>query len=135
MRVLALVLAALLVAPAGTARPQPPPQRLISAWVQLIDGGVAEVRTVVDRGGCPNIEIDGAVRRMAIRARPGIAFPQTVCSLRLPKGARSAQLAGQALALPGPVNRIVVFGDTGCRLKGADVQDCNNPAAWPFAGP
>jgi hypothetical protein len=29
-------------------------------------------------------------------------------------------------------HRIMVFGDTGCRIKGAAVQDCNDPKAWPF---
>lgn len=28
--------------------------------------------------------------------------------------------------------RILVLGDTGCRLKGAAIQACNDPAAWPF---
>ena len=28
--------------------------------------------------------------------------------------------------------RIVVLGDTGCRLKGAALQACNDPAQWPF---
>lgn len=37
----------------------------------------------------------------------------------------------------GPVadpQRILVLGDTGCRIKGTFVQACNDPAAWPFAG-
>jgi predicted phosphodiesterase len=29
--------------------------------------------------------------------------------------------------------RILVIGDTGCRLKGSLVQACNDPAQWPFA--
>ncbi|MBV9991672.1 MAG: metallophosphoesterase [Alphaproteobacteria bacterium] len=28
--------------------------------------------------------------------------------------------------------RILVIGDTGCRLKGSLVQPCNDPSAWPF---
>jgi hypothetical protein len=47
---------------------------------------------------------------------------------------RSVSVAGQAL--PAPVaepRRIVVIGDTGCRLKGKDFQDCNDPQAFPFA--
>jgi hypothetical protein len=28
--------------------------------------------------------------------------------------------------------RILVVGDTGCRLEGATTQDCNTPAQWPF---
>jgi hypothetical protein len=31
------------------------------------------------------------------------------------------------------VKRIVVIGDTGCRLKGKEAQDCKDPAAFPFA--
>lgn len=37
--------------------------------------------------------------------------------------------------LPLPVSdpqRIVVFGDTGCRIKGTALQDCSDPEAWPF---
>jgi hypothetical protein len=30
------------------------------------------------------------------------------------------------------VDRIVVFGDTGCRIKGFTIQACNDPAQWPF---
>ena len=37
------------------------------------------------------------------------------------------------LALPAPdPHRIVVFGDTGCRIKGKELQDCSNPKEWPF---
>jgi hypothetical protein len=31
------------------------------------------------------------------------------------------------------IKRIVVIGDTGCRLNDALVQDCNDPVKWPFA--
>lgn len=36
-----------------------------------------------------------------------------------------------ALATPDP-QRIVVLGDTGCRIKGKALQDCSNPVTWPF---
>jgi hypothetical protein len=40
---------------------------------------------------------------------------------------------GQALALPRPnPSRVIVLGDTGCRVKDQRVQDCNDPAKWPF---
>jgi hypothetical protein len=45
-------------------------------------------------------------------------------------------LAGQSLPLPpARINRIVLIGDTGCRLKDADKawQGCNDPDKWPFA--
>jgi hypothetical protein len=30
------------------------------------------------------------------------------------------------------VRRIVVLGDTGCRIEGPEVQDCQDPKSWPF---
>jgi len=53
---------------------------------------------------------------------------------------RPAQSAAPAdlriVPLPLPVpdpRRVVVFGDTGCRILGAAVQDCSDPEQWPFA--
>jgi hypothetical protein len=55
------------------------------------------------------------------------------CELALPANARSASFNGKPLALPRPdPSRIVVFGDTGCRIRRAQLQDCNDPAKWPF---
>lgn len=42
-------------------------------------------------------------------------------------------LAPLALATPDPQS-ILVLGDTGCRIKGKELQDCSNPEAWPFPG-
>jgi hypothetical protein len=33
---------------------------------------------------------------------------------------------------PARLQRIIVIGDTGCRLKGIEAQDCNDPGRWPF---
>jgi hypothetical protein len=42
-------------------------------------------------------------------------------------------VAGAALpVVPATLRRIVVIGDTGCRLEGRAVQDCNDPVVWPF---
>jgi hypothetical protein len=56
-----------------------------------------------------------------------------VCEFEIPTAAKSATVNGQALKLPrSDPTRIVVLGDTGCRIKGKEVQDCNDPAQWPF---
>jgi hypothetical protein len=40
---------------------------------------------------------------------------------------------GHELPLPDLVpRRIMVVGDTGCRIKGWAIQACNDPAKWPF---
>jgi hypothetical protein len=104
------------------------------AWVQLVDGGVAEVRATADGGQCPQVSVDGRPTTMSLRAGPDEAFPNALCQLKLPRGVKRAEVAGHMLATPhARIDRIVVMGDTGCRLKGLLVQNCNDPKAWPFA--
>jgi len=56
-----------------------------------------------------------------------------VCEYAIPAGAKSASVNARALVLPKPnPTRVIVIGDTGCRIKGRTVQDCNHPATWPF---
>ena len=64
-----------------------------------------------------------------------ISFPVLTCDATLPVGARSATLAGRTLPLPEPeIKKIVVIGDTGCRMKTADnyFQSCNDSEKWAF---
>jgi hypothetical protein len=68
------------------------------------------------------------------RSAPDNNFPIEVCEARA--AAATSRLTAGAAALPvltAQVNRIVVFGDTGCRLEGRAIQDCSDPMAWPFA--
>jgi hypothetical protein len=103
-----------------------------SAWVQLIQGG-AQVRAVVQGLRCPVAKIDGVSTLLKLRAVADAAFP-SVCQADLPKAARRVQLGGLTLSAPIPApHRIIIFGDSGCRVQGANTQACNDPHAWPFA--
>ncbi len=128
MKLLASLLAVL--AMAGVARAVETP----SAWVEVTGRG-PEVRVVTPASVCPRLVINGRRHAMRLRAAPSGAFPDRICVAALPRGSRIANLQGQILPVPrGPPNRIVILGDTGCRLKGPLVQDCNDPVAgWPFA--
>jgi hypothetical protein len=127
--VLAVLIQALGAAPAAAS----PPATVQSAWVELTSAG-AQIRAVFDDRSCPPATVDGRSMAMAERAGPQPGFEQRVCQLDLPHGARRASIAGVALPVPaGPPQRILIFGDTGCRVKGDALQDCNNPRAWPFA--
>lgn len=98
-------------------------------WVQLGQGGAAELRAVVQSGStCPQM-IAGDGRRIALtpRASADEKFP-LLCSAPLPQG---VSLPGLPRLNPNP-QRIVILGDTGCRLLGATLQNCNNPQDWPF---
>jgi hypothetical protein len=143
----ALALASLL---AGCATVVQPPD--FSSFVVMGDNGTAVARVLVAAPACPDIVIDGRPRAMAVRAaaatialrstpsapadsRPA-SFPLLTCEAPLPVGGQGASVLGRALPLPkAEPQRIVVIGDTGCRLQksSASYQACNDGAAYPFA--
>jgi hypothetical protein len=105
-----------------------------SAWVQLQPGGEADLRAVMNAPDCLPVEVDGKQMPMAVRVAKGGNFP-LLCSATLPVGAKVVILDGTPINVPvADPQRILVLGDTGCRIKGDAVQACNDPVAWPFAG-
>ena len=107
---------------------------VLSQWVQLSAGGGSEARIVTSAAICPALTVDGASLPTTERAAPSSYFPVRLCSAQIPFSAKSASLNGVALPLFHQYpKRIMVFGDTGCRIKGTTIQDCNDPKAWPFA--
>ncbi len=61
-------------------------------------------------------------------------YPVQVCIAHTSAGARAITVDGLPVpTLPPDIKRVVVIGDTGCRIKGDFVQDCNDPVKWPFA--
>ncbi len=108
-------------------------QALSPAWVEVGEGGRALARIVVSSPqDCPEIQIDGTSRPMSMR-QPMPAGLRPVCEFAIPSGAKSAFMLGRPLALPKPnPARVIVIGDSGCRIKGALAQDCKHPATWPF---
>jgi hypothetical protein len=127
---------------------EPPPA---AAFVVLGEEGAPIARAVTTAATCPAITIDGRTAPMAVRAPHGaiplrgkdhsatfhqdaVSNPVLACETPLPPGVKQVKVAGHPLPLPSAeVKRIVVIGDTGCRLKGKEFQDCNDPQAYPFA--
>ncbi len=137
------MMAALLAAAPALAAPD-------QAWVEMAPGGGSVARVVTMADVCPVIRIDGRARPMALRSGPGTdpvrpnkphvmqaaVFTSRVCEAALPRAAHRATIGAHALALPPAViRRIVLIGDTGCRMKASEkaFQGCNDPAQWPFA--
>ena len=108
-------------------------RQLTPVWVAVGEGEAVVARVVVSaQSDCPSITIDGAARPMSARL-PVPAGLMPTCELTIPAGAKLAQVNGHALALPKPdPSRVIVFGDTGCRIKGEEIQNCNDPNEWPF---
>ena len=133
---LALVAFSLFAAACSTMPSASGSRAVVSVWVEMVPGGGSEVRAITGETTCPSLTVDGGAHAMRVRApADGKDFPVTVCEVSMPPGARTAALAGQALPLPNPSpRRILVIGDTGCRMKAPSYfQACNDPAAWPFA--
>ena len=142
-------LAAALVTLSGCASLPPAPE--LSSFVVLGDDGAAVARVMTAGAACPSIRLDQREVAMSVRApaqtiaqrrtvsreqdsKPS-AFPLLSCEARIPAGTAQASVSGHALPLPrAQIDRIVVIGDTGCRLKNnGDYQDCNRPEIYPFA--
>jgi hypothetical protein len=104
------------------------------SWVVLGPEGVAIARTVVTKSAeghqkvCPEIEINGKATAMEVRGSETEEYPILVCEHKLDRDTKSAKIRGHELPLPkAEPKRIVVIGDTGCRVKkGSGFQDCNN---------
>jgi hypothetical protein len=140
-----LLAACAAVPPAGDGAP-------FTSYVVLGEDGAAIARVLTQAPACPAIVLDGAARPMALRAapatvarRPTVSPPELskpsvfdvrVCEAALPAGLASASVLGRPLPLPhADPRRIVVLGDTGCRLlrKEGSYQACNDTAQYPFA--
>jgi hypothetical protein len=107
-------------------------QSLTPSWVELGEGGSTLARVIVASETCPAIVVDGSTQAMSLR-RPVPSGFRPLCEFALPSAARAASIEGQSLHLPGPdPASVVVIGDTGCRIKGARVQDCNDMSMWPL---
>jgi hypothetical protein len=123
-----------------------------SAYVVLGENGTAIARAVTADAQCPIIIIDGINVRMDLRAAPATEplrptrsasadskpsdFPVRTCEKAIPADTVHATIGELSLPLPKKeVDRIVVIGDTGCRLKKSDnaYQACNDPDRYPFA--
>lgn len=101
------------------------------AWVELTGAG-PELRVTSSNGRCPDAEIDGQPRSTTLRSPTTADFP-AVCTLAVPADTKRLSLGGKLLPLlHGTPQRIVIIGDTGCRIQGLAAQACNDPAAWPF---
>jgi hypothetical protein len=124
-----------------TSKPSAP---VLAAWTQLVGDqsaasdpqptGHVVLRVVTSAESCPMAEADGHPLTLTVRQAATRAFPVTTCQATPPASARHLTVAGVTLNTePSRLQRIIILGDTGCRLKGALVQDCNDPRRWPFS--
>ena len=115
--------------------------KILAQWVQLGADGSSSVRAIAD-DACPSVSFDGIAVPMIVRSEPAqklagvkpAQFPVFGCEVAVPAGSVAAVLDRKPLPLARPnPQRIVIFGDSGCRLfNRATAQACNDPNSWPF---
>ncbi len=107
---------------------------VLSAWLQYSADGQPHARALITvEAQCPSATVDGRAVPMTQRAAADDKFDDVVCDA--PVSATAASVAVGPRPLPAPARApktVVVFGDTGCRLKDQEVQQCNDATDWPF---
>ena len=129
---MALIGALICGAPAMAAAPV---AAIAGPWVELGADGNLSLRVVVASGvaACPEIIADGRTIEARQRGAADGNFPITVCAATVPPATKKLSVGGTPVpTLPAIINRVVVIGDTGCRIKGHAVQNCNDTHQWPF---
>lgn len=128
-----------------------PSPSIQASWVVLGENGQAVARVITSAASCPQIQQDGVLQGMQLRApaetiaqrktasspteSKASIFPVLTCEASLKPGVRQLSVDGQSLPVPvAEVKKILVIGDTGCRMKLADnyFQSCNDSEKWAF---
>ncbi len=118
---------------------------IVNQWVQYGPNDTALIRAIEDTpaNGCPVASLDGVALPLAQRGTvttpsnaPKTYFPVLMCEASVPAfGHTAAVINGVSLKMPvtNP-KRILVIGDTGCRVAPtlAATQNCNDPTQFPL---
>lgn len=136
-------------APAQAKAALPTASTVVAAFSLAAPAGTTAsglvARAVVAAGArCPmltTVNTDGITRSTRMRQRVPAATTARLfdalisCSAPIPAKSASARILSTPIphALPTEITRMAMLGDTGCRIKGAAIQACNDPAAWPLA--
>ncbi|MEO5361512.1 MAG: metallophosphoesterase [Nitrospirota bacterium] len=103
-------------------------------WVELGPNGSITARAVTKGSVCPDAVIDSKPVPMRIRAvKEKGEWEVTVCETDIPAEAKTVSIESTPLPLlKKSPSRVLVIGDTGCRISDDELQACNNSSAWVF---
>ena len=134
---LALFLGSILAAGCGAPGPSRSSGAPLYAWLQYGSTGL-EARAIVGAGTtCPRFQVDGVTVAMTARALDGPDFPVVSCASTVSNSAHTIVVG--TTVLPSPTTsagRILVLGDTGCRMASGWYQNCSGSGTgtpWNFA--
>lgn len=124
--------------------PSPVVSSVLASWTQYGASNNLIVRAIVSKANCPSIEVDGTETAMTLRTKtPPKGFEAVyVCEkVGIPLSTAAIRLEGKNLPVATlDPDTIVVIGDTGCRVKHSDIQNCLSDDTgsygpkWNYAG-
>jgi hypothetical protein len=106
---------------------------VLSAWVQFAEDGKPHVRVLAPQTCPAMVQYDGGSAPMRMRAGTAPGFDEVVCDAVIPESAQHVHVENVRLPTASDNNqKIVVLGDTGCRMSAWEQQNCGDIADWPF---
>ena len=104
------------------------------SWIQYGPENSLIARAITSDESCPKISINFSESEMNVRASKDKDGDVIVCEKNVPQDATQISVAETQFKIPVKhPKKILVIGDSGCRMKAGKFQDCNSPEAWPFA--
>ena len=118
---------------------------VLNQWVQFAPNDTVLLRAIESdpANGCPAASVDGSPVTLSQRGTvtqppdaPKTYYPILMCEASVPAfGHTAANIGGVSLKMPLVTpRRILVVGDTGCRVTAAvsGTQNCNDPTQFPL---
>ena len=111
------------------------------AWTQFGFGESPPLiaRVLIDKAdGCPSIDVGGSISRMIARPDPRADVFGKLCETRMvfADGLKVRIWQGSTVLLDQDIaakpQRVVILGDTGCRVTDYTDQGCGDRQKWPF---
>lgn len=104
-------------------------------YVGLADSENSFVRTLHPKEvkKCPEIQTYQGAIPLRVQMNLERFDSAYVCEASLPLGTTKVGDGKEAIKIPTELNRVVIMGDTGCRLKGTYMQKCEDENEWPFS--
>ena len=108
-------------------------------YVGLADQENSFVKTILPKGGsCPSVTLEMTNKHFSsLPLHDGKFDDAAICEATLPKNTAVVHSSGGAVTIPQSPRKIVIMGDTGCRLKYENgkgmIQKCEDKKEWPFS--
>lgn len=108
-------------------------------YVGLTDEGQSFVKTVSAKGqDCEAVSVESKEKQTSKLELKRTNFDEaSICEAVLPKNTAVVRRGSDEIIIPEQPRKIVIMGDTGCRLRNKDgkgfIQKCEDEQEWPFA--